>query len=162
MTKPPRYPCGHSLIAPLLGEVARQQGVTHKALETALAARLGIARATVRAWGTGYARPQSDGQARALLALAREARWTPSQKAGLLDCIEARPSLREELLSEAVARSKPLSHMVPVVTAHRVLTLAQKWDLTADEVGRNVFAHPTLSEAVKEAVEGIVGHMINF
>jgi dihydrolipoamide dehydrogenase len=42
-----------------------------------------------------------------------------------------------------------------------VLTLAQRWDLTADEVARNVFAHPTLSEAVKEAVEGIAGHMIN-
>ncbi|WP_106848241.1 dihydrolipoyl dehydrogenase [Blastococcus sp. Marseille-P5729] len=42
------------------------------------------------------------------------------------------------------------------------LTPAQKWDLTADEVARNVFAHPTLSEAVKEAVEGIAGHMINF
>ncbi|HWJ10315.1 MAG TPA: dihydrolipoyl dehydrogenase [Nocardioides sp.] len=42
-----------------------------------------------------------------------------------------------------------------------VLTLAQKWDLTADEVGRNVFAHPTLSEAVKEAIHGIAGHMIN-
>ena len=41
------------------------------------------------------------------------------------------------------------------------LTLAQQWDLTADEVARNVFAHPTLSEAVKEAVEGIAGHMIN-
>ena len=41
------------------------------------------------------------------------------------------------------------------------LTLAQKWDLTADEMARNVFAHPTLSEAVKEAVEGIAGHMIN-
>jgi dihydrolipoamide dehydrogenase len=41
------------------------------------------------------------------------------------------------------------------------LTLAQKWDLTADEVARNVFAHLTLSEAVKEAVEGIAGHMIN-
>jgi dihydrolipoamide dehydrogenase len=41
------------------------------------------------------------------------------------------------------------------------LTLAQMWDLTADEVARNVFAHPTLSEAVKEAVEGIAGHMIN-
>ena len=41
------------------------------------------------------------------------------------------------------------------------LTLAQKWDLTADEVARNVFAHPTLSEAVKEAVEGLAGHMIN-
>jgi len=40
------------------------------------------------------------------------------------------------------------------------LTLAQKWDLTADEVARNIFAHPTLSEAVKEAVEGIAGHMI--
>jgi dihydrolipoamide dehydrogenase len=43
-----------------------------------------------------------------------------------------------------------------------VLTLAQRWDLTADEVARNVFAHPTLGEAVKEAVHGIAGHMINF
>ena len=43
-----------------------------------------------------------------------------------------------------------------------VLTLAQKWDLTADEVARNVFAHPTLGEAVKEAMHGIAGHMINF
>jgi dihydrolipoamide dehydrogenase len=42
-----------------------------------------------------------------------------------------------------------------------VLTLAQKWDLTADEVARNIFAHPTLTEAVKETVEGIAGHMIN-
>ena len=33
--------------------------------------------------------------------------------------------------------------------------------LTADEVARNVFAHPTLGEAVKEAVHGIAGHMIN-
>ena len=41
------------------------------------------------------------------------------------------------------------------------LTLAQKWDLTADEIARNVFAHPTLSEAVLEAVEGIVGHMVH-
>ena len=43
-----------------------------------------------------------------------------------------------------------------------VLTLARQWDLTADEVSRNIFAHPTLSEAVKEAVHGISGHMINF
>ncbi len=41
------------------------------------------------------------------------------------------------------------------------LTLAQQWDLTAEEVGRNIHAHPTLSEALKEAVEGIAGHMIN-
>ena len=55
------------------------------------------------------------------------------------------------------------AHMIgPEVTEMLpVLTLAQKWDLTADEVSRNVFAHPTLSESVKEAVEGIAGHMIN-
>jgi hypothetical protein len=42
------------------------------------------------------------------------------------------------------------------------LTLAQQWDLTADEVARNVFAHPTLSEAMKEAVEGIAAVRISF
>ncbi|MGJ3509571.1 dihydrolipoyl dehydrogenase [Enemella sp. A6] len=42
------------------------------------------------------------------------------------------------------------------------LTLAQMWDLTAEEIGRNIHAHPTLSEAMKEAAEGISGHMINF
>ena len=41
------------------------------------------------------------------------------------------------------------------------LTLAQQWDLTAAEVARNIHAHPTLSEAIKEAVHGIEGHMIN-
>jgi dihydrolipoamide dehydrogenase len=41
------------------------------------------------------------------------------------------------------------------------LTLAQLWDLTAEEVARNVHAHPTLSEALKEAAHGISGHMIN-
>ena len=42
------------------------------------------------------------------------------------------------------------------------LTLAQQWDLTATEVARNIHAHPTLSEAVKEAVHGLAGHMINY
>lgn len=41
------------------------------------------------------------------------------------------------------------------------LTLAQQWDLTVHEVSRNVHAHPTLGEAVKEAVHGLAGHMIN-
>jgi dihydrolipoamide dehydrogenase len=41
------------------------------------------------------------------------------------------------------------------------LTLAQKWDLTAEEVARNVHAHPTLSETLKEVAHGIAGHMIN-
>ncbi|MCW2775176.1 MAG: dihydrolipoamide dehydrogenase [Nocardioides sp.] len=55
------------------------------------------------------------------------------------------------------------AHMIgPEVTELLpALTLAQQWDLTADEVARNVFAHPTLGEAMKEAVEGIAGHMIN-
>jgi dihydrolipoamide dehydrogenase len=41
------------------------------------------------------------------------------------------------------------------------LTLAQQWDLTTTELARNVHAHPTLSEAVKEALHGLAGHMIN-
>ena len=41
------------------------------------------------------------------------------------------------------------------------LTLAQKWDLGADELARNVHTHPTLSEALQEAFHGLVGHMIN-
>ena len=40
-------------------------------------------------------------------------------------------------------------------------TLAQLWDLTAEEVARNIHAHPTLSEALKEVAHGINGHMIN-
>ena len=55
------------------------------------------------------------------------------------------------------------AHMIgPDVTEQLpALTLAQQYDLTADEVSRNIFAHPTLSEAVKEAMHGIAGHMIN-
>ena len=42
------------------------------------------------------------------------------------------------------------------------LTLAQKWDLTASELARNVHTHPTLSEALQECFHGLAGHMINF
>lgn len=41
------------------------------------------------------------------------------------------------------------------------LTLARYAELTPEEIARNVHAHPTLSEAVKEAAHGLVGHMIN-
>jgi dihydrolipoamide dehydrogenase len=41
------------------------------------------------------------------------------------------------------------------------LTLAQQWDLTVHEMARNIHAHPTLGEAVKEAIHGLAGHMIN-
>jgi dihydrolipoamide dehydrogenase len=56
------------------------------------------------------------------------------------------------------------AHMIgpDVVELLPELTLAQQWDLTADEVARNIHAHPTLSESIKEAVHGIAGHMINF
>jgi dihydrolipoamide dehydrogenase len=42
------------------------------------------------------------------------------------------------------------------------LTLARNAELTAEEIARNVHAHPTLSEAIKEAAHGLEGHMINF
>ncbi len=42
------------------------------------------------------------------------------------------------------------------------LTLAQMWELTVREVARNVHSHPTLSEAIQEAVHGLAGHMINY
>ncbi|QWT23765.1 dihydrolipoyl dehydrogenase [Subtercola sp. PAMC28395] len=41
------------------------------------------------------------------------------------------------------------------------LTLAQKWDLTAYELARNVHTHPTLSESMQDAFHGLIGHMIN-
>jgi dihydrolipoamide dehydrogenase len=41
------------------------------------------------------------------------------------------------------------------------LTLAQSMELTAEEITRNVHAHPTLSEVVMEAAHGIVGETIH-
>ncbi len=41
------------------------------------------------------------------------------------------------------------------------LTLARYAELTPAEIARNVHAHPTLSEALKEAAHGLEGHMIN-
>ncbi len=41
------------------------------------------------------------------------------------------------------------------------LTLAQYAELTPEEIARNVHAHPTLSETLKEAAHGLEGHMIN-
>jgi dihydrolipoamide dehydrogenase len=41
------------------------------------------------------------------------------------------------------------------------LTLARQWELTTKELARNVHAHPTLSEAVQEALHGLEGHMLN-
>jgi dihydrolipoamide dehydrogenase len=56
------------------------------------------------------------------------------------------------------------AHMIgPMVTELLPeLTLARLWELTPNEIARNVHAHPTLSEALKEAAHGLEGHMINY
>lgn len=41
------------------------------------------------------------------------------------------------------------------------LVLAEKYELTTEEIGRAVHIHPTMSEAMKEAAEGVMGKMIN-
>ncbi len=41
------------------------------------------------------------------------------------------------------------------------LTLARSAELTPNEIARNVHAHPTLSEALKEAAHGLEGHFLN-
>ena len=41
------------------------------------------------------------------------------------------------------------------------LVLAQKYELTSEEIGRTTHIPPTMSEAMKEAAEGLMGEMIN-
>ncbi|MFN8372104.1 MAG: dihydrolipoyl dehydrogenase [Anaerolineae bacterium] len=55
------------------------------------------------------------------------------------------------------------AHMIgpDVVELLPELTLARFAELTPNEIARNVHAHPTLSEAIKEAAHGLEGHMIN-
>lgn len=57
------------------------------------------------------------------------------------------------------------AHMVGAEVAELLpeLTLAQRWDLTVEELVRNVHTHPTLSEALQETFHGLAtGKMINF
>lgn len=55
------------------------------------------------------------------------------------------------------------AHMIGADVAELLpeLTLAQKWDLTATELARNVHTHPTLGEALQEGFHGLLGHTIN-
>lgn len=41
------------------------------------------------------------------------------------------------------------------------LVLARTWELTSEEIGRSVHAHPTLSEALMEAARGVFGRPIH-
>lgn len=55
------------------------------------------------------------------------------------------------------------AHMIGADVAELLpeLTLAQKWDLAATELARNVHTHPTLGEALQESFHGLLGHAIN-
>ena len=66
-----------------------------------------------------------------------------------------------ELAQQALARVAA-SELNAFIDVQPELTLAQKWDLTATELARNVHTHPTLSEALQECFHGLAGHMINF
>lgn len=54
-------------------------------------------------------------------------------------------------------------HIIGVDAAELLpeLTLAQKWELGSFEISRNVHIHPSLGEAIAEAVHGLQGHAIN-
>jgi dihydrolipoamide dehydrogenase len=41
------------------------------------------------------------------------------------------------------------------------LTIAREQELTAEEIARNVHAHPTLSETLMEAAHGVEGEPIH-
>ena len=55
------------------------------------------------------------------------------------------------------------AHMIghDVIELLPELTLARSAELTAAEIARNVHAHPTLSEAIKEVAHGLQGHFLN-
>lgn len=52
------------------------------------------------------------------------------------------------------------AHMIGVEVSELLpeLTIAQKMELTAEEIANNIHAHPTLSEIVMEAAHGALGH----
>jgi dihydrolipoamide dehydrogenase len=68
-----------------------------------------------------------------------------------------------KLLSDAATGELVGGHLIgPEVTELLPeLTQAQMWEANVEEMSRNVHAHPTLGEAVKEAIHGLAGHMIN-
>jgi dihydrolipoamide dehydrogenase len=68
-----------------------------------------------------------------------------------------------KIVSDAVTGELLGAHLVgPDVTELLPeLTLARAQELTAAEIGRNVHAHPTLSEAIMEAAHAVEGHAIH-
>jgi dihydrolipoamide dehydrogenase len=68
-----------------------------------------------------------------------------------------------KIISDSVTGELLGAHLVgPDVTELLPeLTLARAQELTAAEIGRNVHAHPTLSEAIMEAAHAVEGHAIH-
>ena len=68
-----------------------------------------------------------------------------------------------KLLSDAESGELLGAHLIgPEVTELLPeLTLAQRMDISPEEIARNVHAHPTLSEAIMEAAHALAGHPIH-
>ncbi|WP_156759916.1 dihydrolipoyl dehydrogenase [Microbacterium karelineae] len=73
------------------------------------------------------------------------------------------PSGFVKILADATTGELLGAHMVGTEVSELLpeLTLAQKWQLGAAELARNVHTHPTLSETLQEGFHGLMGHMIN-
>ena len=76
----------------------------------------------------------------------------PAPSTGLARVTINSPQRRVDV---ALPDGVPLAELLPE------LTLAQRWDLTVEELVRNVHTHPTLSEALQETFHGLSGKMIN-
>lgn len=68
-----------------------------------------------------------------------------------------------KLIADATTDELLGAHMIGADVTELLpeLTLAQLYSLRAQEVALNIHAHPTLSESIKEAAEGLSGHFLN-
>lgn len=73
------------------------------------------------------------------------------------------PGVLVKIIADAQYGELLVPHLIGADVAELLpeITLAQKWDLTAIELARNVHVHPTLGEALQESFHGLTGHMIN-
>ncbi|CAM3258934.1 dihydrolipoyl dehydrogenase [Stackebrandtia soli] len=114
-----------------------------------------------------YCQPQiasfgyTEAQARERVAEIKVAKFPFTANAKAHGLGEAKGFVK--LISDAATGELLGGHLIgPEVTELLPeLTMAQMWEATVDDMARNVHAHPTLGEAVKEAIHGLAGHMIN-
>ena len=86
----------------------------------------------------------------------------------LLDAIIHEQDLRGALQSPGARRSGGLDLVRTTMTERLASAVADlglapvRLEATDAELSEVIFAHPTLSEALQEAIHGLAGHMINF